>query len=61
MHEWLDAPNHGVDKLRFLRVGPGFTLDRDDLESPEKYHDGRWRNLVCHVPSRTNPSPLNWP
>ena len=59
MHVWLDAPNHRVDKLRFLRVGLSFTLDRDNFESPEKYHDSRWRNLVCHVPSRTNSSSLN--
>ena len=58
-HEWLDARNHRVDKLRILRVGPGFTFDRDNFECPEKHHDGRWRNLVSQVSSRTDPGSLN--
>ena len=59
MHEWVDARNYRVDKLSVLRVWPGLTLNRDNFESPKKGHNGGWGDMICHVPSRTNPSPLN--
>ena len=60
-HVWVDVRNHRVDKLSMLRIWPGFTLNRNNFESPEKGHNRGWSNLICHVPSRANPGSLSWP
>jgi len=60
-HVWVDVRNYRVDKLSVLRIWPGFTLNGNNFESPEKNHNGGWGDMVCHIPPRTNPSALNWP